>query len=382
VISAFTPALRSMRCQEAKGYRYIKNGVTIVVSILKRVSSGGMIGRAAIVLAALWSGVGLVAAIGLLFGAGKDASRWTEIDLPALLLIGLPVAALSHLLRFLRWDVLVRRIVPTLPFLASLRIQLAGFGLTATPARLGDLTRFYLLQQQSGTPIARSLPLALVERATDGVGLALLALVAGLLLAPTHVAGTSMLAMSNYWPVLVVLVALVAIGVMRIPGTLAIVRRVMDRFLARLRAWLNVVVARRGEGVARELGVGGWLMFDPRAVVTALLVSLTGRLCDALVLFVAAASFGYSISPVMAVFVLGTAGVVGGLSMLPGGMGAVEASMIGLLVAFGAPAPVAVAATVVTRALIFWLWVALGLTIFVVGNFKVGNVTVPTRPGR
>jgi uncharacterized protein (TIRG00374 family) len=53
--------------------------------------------------------------------------------------------------------------------------------------------------------------------------------------------------------------------------------------------------------------------------------------------------------------------LVGAISFLPGGLGGVEATMVGLLILIGSTQPLALAATVIIRLTTLWFAVALGL---------------------
>ena len=62
-----------------------------------------------------------------------------------------------------------------------------------------------------------------------------------------------------------------------------------------------------------------------------------------------------------AVFIYAFSSVVGALSMLPGGMGTTEATMVGLLVLLNVSAPSVSFAVIVTRVCTLWFAVAVGI---------------------
>jgi uncharacterized protein (TIRG00374 family) len=67
----------------------------------------------------------------------------------------------------------------------------------------------------------------------------------------------------------------------------------------------------------------------------------------------------------LAVFILAFSTVVGAVSALPGGLGAAEASIAGMLtLLLGLPGETAAAATLLIRFATLWFGVALGLTIW------------------
>ena len=81
-------------------------------------------------------------------------------------------------------------------------------------------------------------------------------------------------------------------------------------------------------------------------------------------LAVTLSAFGaaYPLLPVLAVYVVGS--TLGQLAPTPGGLGAVEAALVGGLTAVGVGSTVAVAAVLASRALTFWLPVLPGLVAF------------------
>jgi uncharacterized membrane protein YbhN (UPF0104 family) len=66
--------------------------------------------------------------------------------------------------------------------------------------------------------------------------------------------------------------------------------------------------------------------------------------------------------------IVGASGLAGGISLTPGGIGAAEASFVALISANGMPLGLAVITTFATRALLYWLWVVLGLGVFAAGH--------------
>lgn len=70
----------------------------------------------------------------------------------------------------------------------------------------------------------------------------------------------------------------------------------------------------------------------------------------------------FAILPVLAVFVVGS--TIGQIAPTPGGLGAVEAALVGGLTAIGIPSTEAVAAVLASRVLTFWLPVVPGIVAF------------------
>jgi uncharacterized membrane protein YbhN (UPF0104 family) len=251
-------------------------------------------------------------------------------------------------------------VAPNLELGASFIMGTIGFALTMTPGRAGEALKLLLLRQRTDTPVAASAPVFLLEKVSEGVGFALLAVGASLFLPWTEgVRSAGSLAMIG--------------GPLLALGLAASFRRQLFGLAPRL-PLARRVLARPGlEKVWSDLAHGGDRVFGWPGLLLALALSVVARLCDGVAIFWVAHLFGIDLPLAAVWFMIGSAGFIGGLTMLPGGAGAVEATMIGLLLAFGG-APAAAAATALTaRILILWLWVALGLGLALRYSAGVGS---------
>ena len=66
----------------------------------------------------------------------------------------LALAALNYLLRFLKWELYLRRLGVRIPLRDSFGIFLSGFSLTVTPGKVGEVLKSYLLREAHGVPPA------------------------------------------------------------------------------------------------------------------------------------------------------------------------------------------------------------------------------------
>jgi uncharacterized membrane protein YbhN (UPF0104 family) len=103
-------------------------------------------------------------------------------------------------------------------------------------------------------------------------------------------------------------------------------------------------------------------VFEDHAVDRRALLLLSSRIvCEAAVLGFVVFAFGIRITPAQVFAVFGISQLVGGLPGTPGGIGLIEAGMVGALVLVGVPAEVSLAPTLVYRVISYWLPVAGGL---------------------
>jgi uncharacterized membrane protein YbhN (UPF0104 family) len=106
----------------------------------------------------------------------------------------------------------------------------------------------------------------------------------------------------------------------------------------------------------------------PGTLALALALVVLARLGDGVVLWKIGQAVGYPIPFALAMLIMGTTGLVGGISLSPGGLGAAEAALVALIAAHGIPLAVAIIAAFSARALLFWLWVVLGLVVFALSH--------------
>lgn len=90
-------------------------------------------------------------------------------------------------------------------------------------------------------------------------------------------------------------------------------------------------------------------LLEAKVLVPALALSLIPVLAGTLILLISAQAAGASLSPFQAVIGYALPVVLGGLSFLPGGLGANEGSSIGILALFGVPLTTAIAITLLVR---------------------------------
>ncbi|KDF01231.1 membrane protein [Mycolicibacterium aromaticivorans JS19b1 = JCM 16368] len=123
------------------------------------------------------------------------------------------------------------------------------------------------------------------------------------------------------------------------------------------RRWLGTALRPRLQEVGRELLD---LMREPKRLAIIVLGCATTTLGMALVLWASISAFGGDTTFVTVTIVTMVGGTLASAAPTPGGVGAVEAALIGGLAAFGVPAAVGVPAVLLYRVLTCWLPVFAG----------------------
>ncbi|HUX88047.1 MAG TPA: lysylphosphatidylglycerol synthase domain-containing protein, partial [Chloroflexota bacterium] len=139
----------------------------------------GRIIQPTMLLPALLIAIGLVVAIVGLSSikVALTLAIQNGILTPWILLSLLPFTMLSYGLRALRWHFLVRRLAPSIRLVESIYSQIVGFAFSPTPGRVAELYKLKVIERWAEQPAVRFLPAVVVERLSDVVGFALLAVV-------------------------------------------------------------------------------------------------------------------------------------------------------------------------------------------------------------
>lgn len=268
----------------------------------------------------------------------------------ALLPAILGLTLFNYALRFLKWQYYLRLIgVRDLGARDSAGIFFSAFTMVMTPGKVGELLKSYLLRRVAGVPIARSAPLILAERMTDGLAMVVLA-ATGLALIPSG------------WPILV-LTLVAALG-----GTLIIQHRPTAERVLALGERIGPLAKRVHH--LREFHESSYEILRPRPFALAVLCGLVSWTGECLAFYLVLRGLGLPHSwtlVIAATSILALATLIGSASMLPGGLGVADASIAGLLLT-ALPAAlitreVAVAASLLIRFATLWFGVALGAAV-------------------
>lgn len=263
----------------------------------------------------------------------------------------LPVFA-TYLVRFWRWRWLLQRQGSRVPFGAGLCAYLAGFALTATPGKAGELLRIRYFGRMGVQPSA-TLAIFVFERACDLLVILLLSLAAGRLFP-----GLTALACG----VLVFVLLLFAGARWRA------MHGVAERASARLPMnWMRkacLFILSAAALLGRQL--------DASALGASLASGLLAWGLTSAVFVGICAGFGLTIDPMLAFGIYPLAMLIGALSFIPGGVGTTELAIVLMLGHLGIGTSDALAVAVGTRLVTLWFAVGVGS----------GSVILLERPGR
>jgi uncharacterized protein (TIRG00374 family) len=265
----------------------------------------------------------------------------------------LGLALANYAIRFVRWEMYLRRQAVRVPLATSALVFGAGLSLAITPGKVGELVKSYLLRKLHNVPATRTAPVVVAERVSDLLALILLAIVG---VAGYGIATTLVLAAAG-----LVVTGLVLLAWPR--PTRALIDLVTHpRLVRRVRAPLHDIYG----------GLATLCRPAPLAAATALALPAWACECVGFALIVNAFP-GAHVDLGLAMVIYAATTIAGALSFLPGGLGVTEGMMTMLLVHGTARLDSASAldATLLTRLATLWFAVVVGLVCLAAARRRV-----------
>ncbi len=279
---------------------------------------------------------------------------------PRFFVIALCLATGNYALRFVRWQLYLHTLGFRVPTRTSALVFLAGFVMSITPGKVGEVFKSVLLREHHGAPIATTAPIVVAERVTDFLALVLLTAIGSL-------------AFPVGWPI-------AAAGLFFVGAVLLVVAvKPMGDLAIRIAGKLP-----KGATIAPKLNEAyGALrtLSRPGTLLAASALSVGAWALECVALGVVLMGFGPRfVDWTGSVFAYSASTIAGAVA--PGGLGITDASMTGFVSTMAAHPmnrTVATAATILTRLATLWWAVALGLVAFAVLRSKRSELHSETR---
>ena len=319
--------------------------------------------RSKIILSFLF-GLAVVAALAILGDFNQMVKVLTNFQW-ALIVPILLLTLANYVLRFLKWHYYLKvvkngaeRIKPG----DSAVVFVGGMSMAMTPGKVGEFLKSYLIFRLNRTPMTVTAPIVVAERFSDGLAMLILA-------------SLGVFFFDN--PVL----RLVLLGIFF--GAIVIFITVQWRWLALkiidLLGKIPFLSTRMSH--LHNLYESSYRLFSPKSTTLAVGLGVVGWSCECIAFFLVMLGLGFSPSLLLLVqctFILAASTLIGSISLLPGGLGAADASIGGLLLVAvqGITKETASAATLLIRFCTLWFGVSLGLlTLFIFRKHFEGDTS-------
>ena len=268
-----------------------------------------------------------------------------RLDIFMLLLI---LTTISYLVRFIKWDYFLKRVGVRLSIKDNLFVFLSGFSMVMTPAKVGEVWKCWLIKDINGEKLNKTVPVVIIDRITDVLGLIILAM-AGVL---------------YYTDGIYIILALLFI----FTGFLIAVRS--KTISGKIIKLLENRMGKYAENIKIMHETFETLM-KPGSLIRMSFLSAFAWFFECLVMYLIILGFGQSIKITLATFIFSFASLAGAVSMVPGGLGVAEGTISGLLQYFGMAAPVSVAITIFVRAVTLWYGAIVGISVYLLFNKRI-----------
>lgn len=255
--------------------------------------------------------------------------------------IALALSLVNYSLRFLRWQKFLALLGHRVYWYESLRIYIAGFGMTILPGKAGETIRSVFLKKH-GISYPESLAAFFSEHFSNLISMLMLVAIGLWVYPPAK-------------PLVVILAGLILTGLLVLQQT---------KWLQALKVIAqNKLPGRLAHLVTSsiEIVLHSGRCFSLPMLLYGIALGLVAWGAEGLAFYYITQVLGSDLSVPTALFIYAFSMLIGALSFLPGGLGGAEATMVALLMLNNVPQPQAVAATVLIRLATLWFAVALGI---------------------
>lgn len=265
----------------------------------------------------------------------------------------LGLVALSYVGRFVRWIYYLRLLGVSVPLGLNAAIFAAGLSMTVSPGKLGEVLKSVFLKQAVGAPIARTAPIVVAERATDGTGMVAWGLLGAL-------------AFSFGPGILIGFLILTALGI-------AVLRSKRLSLLAE-RVLSKLPLLRRFAPHLSEFHGASNELLGTRPLIVGTVMSFFAWGLEITAVYLCSVGIGAGLPFLLVVFVFAAGSLLGVGSMLPGGIGAAEATMAGMFRFYaGLPGGLAVGLTFLIRLATLWFAAVIGIAGLLIVRSMLGD---------
>lgn len=259
----------------------------------------------------------------------------------------------NYMVRFLKWQYYLKILNIKIKPYKSLLVFFSSFIMSVTPGKMGEVLKSFLLKEETGTPVSVSAPIILAERITDFLSIVILCLIGAIVF--------------DYGRGIVI-----ATGVAFILLTVLLSSKSISHKIISIFSKIKYTANHTEKLYSAYDSI--YVLIKLKPLLLIVLVSTVAWFLECLGFYVVLNVFSkvsnIEVSILSATFIYGFSTLIGAIAMLPGGLGATEASLTGLLVFLKIPKDISVASTIIIRVATLWFAVILGIIAVQVLNKK------------
>ena len=264
------------------------------------------------------------------------------------------LVTLSWLPIYIRWILLLKNLGIHIPIKKNFEIYLAGFALTITPVKVGELIRSQLLKEDFGVPRTKTAPLVLVEKLYDLGGAIIISIPALWIFSE-----------AGY---VIIAGAILLITLLLLMSSKKLFNK-FNNFCSK-----SKFIAKYTLNISDSYDVIRNSLWG-KITIYSLLLSISYWLVISLAIYYILLAFSITDIGYLNTLVTYTASLIlGALSFIPGGIGVAEGSLVGLFSLQGITTSTAIIISIVIRLLTLWYTVAVGfVALKLSGKFRINN---------
>jgi len=251
----------------------------------------------------------------------------------------------NYFLRFIKWQFYLNQLgVKNFSIFSSLRLFVAGFPLAMTPGKAGEILKGVWLNEMTGIPVSRGVSVVVAERISDGIAVLLLSTL-GVIAYPQYTA--------------------VFVFVLLFLLSIIIISQIKSIAYKLLNFTKKIPIINRYTSHLIEFYEGSFVVFRPKATLLAVGLGTISWFFEGVGFYYLLTTLGLPANSetfANAIFILAFSTVIAAVSTLPGGLGAAEASIAGMLtILVGMTPSSATFATLIIRIATLWFGNSLGM---------------------
>lgn len=258
-----------------------------------------------------------------------------------LFFILLALSSTGYVLRFLKWNYLVKNAKVNINLKYSAFVFFSGLSMTITPAKLGEVWRSFLIKEISGEKLSKTIPVVIFDRISDVLSLIFL----------------SIFGIFYYQEAIYIILILFLF--------------LFCLFLAfssrKTISILNQIIKRRFGKYTEDFAEFQQKFLELakfRILLISTILGILAWILECLAMYLTVREFGGQLNLVLSTFIFSFASLAGAVSMIPGGLGIAEVTISGLLQYFGMKTTEAVGVSIVIRLATLWYGAFLGLVTY------------------
>lgn len=252
---------------------------------------------------------------------------------------------ISLILKFIRWHIYLKQLEIKIDLKNSVLIFLSGLIMSISPGKVGELLKSYLIKDRFNVPKSKTFPVILAERISEFISLVIITII-GIFIYNFDIS-----------KIFIPIVLIILIFVLFLNQSL---KDRLLQYLSRssfLKSRINKIDLFHSSIVE---------LFKPIIFIKIQILSLLAWLAEFYAFYIIVSIFDENISYYFATFVYSISMIIGAISMLPGGIGTTEASLVYQLIKNGILESSAITVTFVIRIVTLWFSVLLGFVAYLI----------------